>query len=725
MNSGRKEQLQLTIEGMCCADEAAQVERALKQLDGVLEAQASFVTGRVTIDYDGSARDGAPLDASAIRAAVEGAGCSVLTPAEDLAGQGPSKGHTLADFPRHVLTFFGIVFGAVLFVVVVGEWLGLFEALTARVPWPLGLALVLAAGYPVFRNVIQAALKGRITSHTLMTVGTLAALVVGEWAVAVVVVFFMRVGDYAERFTTARARRAVKDLTAMAPQMARIERDGAEQEVAVGEVAVGETVVVRPGEKIPVDGEVLSGQATVDQAAITGESMPAEVGPGARVFAATIARLGSLRIRATHVGPDSSFGRVIALVEQAEAHRAEVQRLADRFSGYYLPVVAGIAALTFAIRHDPLATAAVLVVACSCAFALATPIAMLASIGAGARRGILIKGGKYLESLARADVLLIDKTGTLTFGRPQITDIVPLNGASEAELLTLAATAERYSEHPVAEAVREVARQRQVPLQAPEAFEALPGMGVRARVNGIMVTVGNHRMLPATAAVAVAEDLETQGKTLLFVAQEGELVGMLAAADTLRPEVPAAIAAVRALGMRQIELLTGDRERTAAALAEPLGVPYRANLLPEDKIAIVKAYQANGHTVVMVGDGVNDAPALAQADVGIAMGAAGTDVALEAAHIALMRDDWTLVPEALRIARRTMRVVKLNIGFTAVYNLAGLTLAALGVLPLIVAAAAQSLPDLGILANSSRLLRQGKHHLAPSTTVLDEQRDVG
>lgn len=708
MSSSRKEQLQLTVEGMCCADEAAQVEDALKQLDGILEVQASVVTGTVTIVYDASVCDGAHLKAAVVRQAIEGVGCTVSMPAEALAVQRLSKGHVLAEFPRHVLTLFGIVFGAVLFVVIVGEWLGLFATITARVPWPLGLVLVLVAGYPIFRNVVHAALKGRITSHTLMTVGTLAALAVGEWAVAVVVVFFMRVGDYAERFTTARARRAVKDLTAMAPQMARVECDGAEREVPVGEVKVGETVIVRPGEKIPVDGEVMSGQATVDQAAITGESMPAEVGPGSSVFAATLARLGSLRIRATHVGPDTTFGRVITLVEHAEAHRAEVQRLADRFSGYYLPVVAGIAVLTFAIRHDPLASAAVLVVACSCAFALATPMAMLASIGAGARRGLLIKGGKYLEALARADVLLIDKTGTLTFGRPQITDIVSMHGASAAEALALAAAAERYSEHPLAEAVRELARQRQVPLQAPQEFAVLPGIGVRARVNGVTVTVGSRRLLPLGAAVATAQELEAQGKTLLFVTRDGELVGVLAAADTLRPEVPSALAAVRALGVGHIELLTGDNARTAAALAAHLGVPYRANLLPEEKIAVVTAYQARGHTVIMVGDGVNDAPALAQADVGLAMGAAGSDVAIEAAHLALMRDDWTLVPEALHIARRTMRVVKLNIAFTAVYNLAGLALAALGFLPLIVAAAAQSLPDLGILANSSRLLRPGR-----------------
>jgi Cd2+/Zn2+-exporting ATPase/Cu+-exporting ATPase len=394
------------------------------------------------------------------------------------------------------------------------------------------------------------------------------------------------------------------------------------------------------------------------------------------------------------------------MVEEAEAHRADVQRLADKFSAYYLPIVAGIAALTFLISRNPLSTAAVLVVACSCSFALATPIAMLASIGASAKRGLLIKGGKYLESLARADVVLVDKTGTLTLGRPQITDVIPLNDWSASEILTLAASAERYSEHPLAEAVRTAALAQNLRLFDSEDFEAIPGLGVRAKVNGYAVAVGNRRLIPAVESLPIVRQLEEQGKTLLFVAINDEPAAVLAASDTLRPEVPAALSELRALGVKRVELLTGDNERTAAALAEKLGVPYRANLLPEHKIEVVKDYQAQGHTVVMIGDGVNDAPALAQADVGIAMGAAGTDIAIEAAHIVLMREDWTLVPELLRIARRTMGVVKMNLVFTAAYNLIGLTLAAVGILPPVLAAAAQSLPDLGILANSARLLRQ-------------------
>jgi Cd2+/Zn2+-exporting ATPase/Cu+-exporting ATPase len=696
--------IEVPVRGMDCAECTQHVHRAIAALPGVQKVDVLLASEKAVIELD-PAQVGLP----AIRQAVAGAGYSVPGPFPGASSDERRRVNPLGDFTRRVLMLFGLVFGALLFIVVFGEWLGLFEALTERVPWPLGLAAVLVAGYPVFVNVLRAALKRQVIAHTLMSVGVLAALMVGEWATAAVVVFFMRVGDTAERFTTERARRAVKDLTALAPQTARVERAEAEVETPIADVRVGEVVVVRPGEKIPVDGEVVGGQATLDQAAITGESMPVEAGPGARVFAATIAQLGSLRVRVTRVGADTTFGRVIKLVEEAEGRRANVQRLADRFSAYYLPVVAAVALLTFLFRRDPLATAAVLVVACSCAFALATPIAMLASIGAGAKRGLLIKGGKYLETLARADVLLIDKTGTLTLGKPQLTDIVeipnPNHKLPKESLLRLAASAERYSEHPLAEAVRRAALERGLRLSAPENFQAIPGHGVRARIDGLNVAVGSRRMLNGADA-PIASELEAQGKTLLFVTVEEKLAGVLAAADTLRPEVPAALAQLPSLGVKTVELLTGDNERAAAALAGQLGVRYRAGLLPEDKIRIVKEYQAQGRTVVMVGDGVNDAPALAQADVGIAIGAAGAGVALEAAHVALLRDDWALVPEALRIARRTLGVVKMNIGFTVLYNVAGLSLAALGFLPPILAAAAQSLPDLGILFNSSRLLRQ-------------------
>ena len=706
--------LEVPIWGMDCADCTMHVKHAIAALPGV-DAVDVFLTSEKAIVRLDPRLVGLPD----IRKAVASAGYSVP---EEVEPEKTASHASLTDFTRPVLTLLGVVFGAVLFVVVVGEWLGLFKAITGRVPWLVGLAIVLAGGFPVFRNVVRAAWKGQVIAHTLMTLGVIAALAVGEWATAAVVVFFMRVGDYAEHFTAERARRAVRDLTALAPQMARLERGGEEIEVPIGQVQPGDIVVVRPGEQVPVDGEVVSGQATLDQSAITGESLPVEAGPGSQVFAATFASLGALKVRAQRVGADSTFGRVIQMVEQAEASRADVQRIADRFSAYYLPVVAGIAALTFLFRRDPLATAAVLVVACSCSFALATPIAMLASIGAAAKRGLMIKGGKYLESLARADVVLVDKTGTLTLGKPTITDILIENGElgmanddsspnrySQLAILQLAASAERYSEHPLAEAVRQAARQQGLSLYEPQDFQAIPGVGVQARVNGKMVfvgTVGAQQMW--NGPESEDDPLRPNGRpgTYLHVTLDGQHAGVLVASDTPRPEVPEALQALRSLGIRHIELLTGDQPGAAAALSEGLGVPYRASLLPEDKIRIVKEYQAQGHTVVMVGDGVNDAPALAQADVGIAMGVAGSQVAIEAAHIALMRQDWSLVPQAFLIARRTLGVVKMNIAFTAVYNLLGLSLAAFGFLPPIFAAAAQSLPDLGILANSSRLLRQ-------------------
>jgi Cd2+/Zn2+-exporting ATPase/Cu+-exporting ATPase len=712
--------LEIPIKGMDCADCAAHVRRALAELPGVSSVEVYLAAEKAVLRADTHL-----VTLPAIQKAVAGAGYSMPegaaldmdafaspTPSTDAVVEQPTGllPGLQADFSSTVIRLFGIVFGVVIFVIVFGEWLGVFDQLTAGVPWYIWLAGVAVGGYPVFRNVIRAAVKRQVISHTLMTLGVVAALAVGEWATALVVVFFMRIGDYAEHFTTERARRAVRDLTALAPQKAWLEQEGREISVPVARVKPGDIVVIRPGEQIPVDGLVLSGQATIDQAAITGESMPVEAAVGGQVYAATFTRLGSLRVRATAVGRDTTFGKVIRLVEEAEAHRAEVQRIADRFSAYYLPIVAGIALLTLLLRRDPLATAAVLVVACSCSFALATPIAMLASIGAGAKRGLLIKGGKYIETLARVDTVLVDKTGTLTLGKPEIQTIIPFHSWESDSLLSLAASAERFSEHPLALAVRTAAAQRGISLLEVESFQASPGLGVTAIVEGKQVMAGSASFLPKDIKLPALDEQITLGKSLLWIMVDGELAGVLAAADTLRPEAPAAIEALRGMGIAHIELLTGDRPASAAAIAEKLGVSFRAGLLPEEKIAVVREYQQRRHVVVMVGDGINDAPALAQADVGIAMTSAHGSISVETAHVVLLREDWSLVPEVLRIARTTMRVVKGNIAFTAIYNLLGLSLAAFGILPPILAAAAQSLPDIGILANSSRLLKQKGTH---------------
>ncbi len=687
--------IDIPINGMDCAECTQHVRHAIAGLPGVRAVEVYLASERATVEIDPSR-----VTLDAIRAAVADAGYAVPenTSAAAAAPEAAERG-----FVRRIGVILAAVVGFVLFVIVAGEWLGLFDRLTERVPLPIGIALVLAAGFTAFRNVWRATLRRQIIAHHLMTLGVIASLIVGQWATALVVVFLMHVGDFVERFTTERARRAVKDLAALAPDTARVVRAGAELMVPADQVQPGETVIVRPGEQIAVDGEVLEGRATIDQSAITGESMPVDAGPGSTVYAATIAQLGHLRIRASRVGREATFGKVVRLVEEAEARRGRVQTLADRFSGIYLPIVALIAALTFIISRNPLATAAVLVVACSCSFALATPIAMLASIGAAARRGLLIKGGQYIETLARAEVLLIDKTGTLTLGKPRISEIVLVDGVCDRDcLLRYAASAERYSEHPLAQAVREAALRHGLSVAEPDDFESLPGQGVRATVDGRRVTVGNRAFVGDEGFPALSHN----GATTLFVAIDGRPSGVLAASDTLRSEVPEALTALKEMGITHIELLTGDNAQTAGALAEQLGIACRAELLPEDKIRIVSEYQANGHKVVMIGDGVNDAPALAQADVGVAMAVAGSAVAVEAAHVSLMREDWLLVPELYRIARRTMRVVKLNLAFTTVYNIVGVSLAAFGLLPPIVAAAAQSIPDLGILGNSARLLRQ-------------------
>ncbi|HET6527272.1 MAG TPA: cation-translocating P-type ATPase [Balneolaceae bacterium] len=691
------QKIEIPVKGMDCAGCAKNVQSALEKVEGVQSVEVLLSAEKARLVTDSKSPDH-----QAIKKAVESIGYHI----PDL-DQGQAEEQDIEDMARKSFRLFGLVFGGILFIVVAGEWLGLFQTVTGLIPFWVGAILVLIAGYPVFKQVIVAASKKLVTPHALMALGAVAALVAGSWVTAAIVVFFMRTGDYIESYTTDKARDSVRSLTEFAPQKATVIQNGMEKEISINEVRTGDLILVRPGGKIPVDGRVMEGAATVDQSPITGESMPVEMTVGSKVFASTIARGGRLLIQAEAVGQDSTFGKIIRMVEEAEAQKGEVQRFADRFSGYYLPVVAGIAALTYIISGDVMSTVAVMVVACACAFALATPVALLASIGSKAKQGLLIKGGKYIEALARADVLLIDKTGTLTFGRPEITDVISLNGCPEGDLLLLAASAEQYSEHPLGKAVVKAANDRFLALKKTEDFKELTANGVSASVNGQLVTVGNERLAESSNIITQQiADLKKAGKTVITVQRDGTLIGLLAARDAERKEVGAAIENIRKFGFRHIELLTGDNKETAQALAGRLGIEYRAELLPEEKIAIVKKYQSEGRTVVMVGDGINDAPALAQADVGIAMGTTGTDVAIETADVTLMRDDWSLIPELFKTARKTMRVIKWNFGFTTVYNVVGLSLAAFGILPPILAAAAQSIPDVGILLNSARLLKR-------------------
>lgn len=692
-------QIEIPVKGMDCSGCARNVKQALEKVEGVESADVFLSSEKAQIKT-GTRQP----DLSNFKKAVEEIGYQIPETADSKKEKDEAG---LQEMAKKSFQLFGLVFGAILLMVVAGEWLGLFQAATAWIPFWVGALFVLGIGYPVFKQVIVAARKGLVTPHALMALGAVTALAAGEWVTAAIVVFFMRTGDYIESYTTDKARDSVRSLTELAPQKATVVRDGTEEEIPIDQVRPGDQVLVRPGGRIPVDGTVLEGHATVDQSPITGESMPVEKAEGSEVYASTIAQGGRLLLKADAIGRDSTFGKIINMVEEAEAHKGDVQRFADKFSAYYLPVVAAVAVLTYILSGDLMATVAVMVVACACAFALATPVALLASVGSNAKRGVMIKGGKYIEELARADVLLIDKTGTLTFGRPEISDVVPLNGCTTGELLGLAASAEQYSEHPLGKAVVEAAQKRYLSLQKPAHFEELTGNGVKAELDGHTVTVGNERLVDTDKATnEKMQAFKKEGKTVITIQRDGRLLGLLAAKDTERGEVGAALEQIRSLGIDRIELLTGDNTETARNLADRLGIDFQAELLPEDKIEVARQYQSEGHTVVMVGDGINDAPALAQADVGIAMGTTGTDVAIETADITLMRDDWNLVPALLRSARKTMTVIKWNFGFTTVYNVAGLSLAAFGFLPPVLAAAAQSLPDVGILLNSSRLLKK-------------------
>ena len=699
--SGTTAELELVVDQLDCADEAAQIQGALDRVAGVRRVRTSVAARKVFVRYEP-----ALTGAAEIHAAIEGLGMTVRQ------GRAP-EGERAASVPTLLGGVFVAAVALVALVGIVGERLGLLEAVTARIPAWLSLAAVLAGGFPIFRNVLRALRNRTVTSHALMTLGIAGALAIGQYAAAAVIVFFMRFADFLEGFTTERSRRAIRELLRLSPETARVEEGGRDVEVPAESVRPGQVVLVKPGERIPVDGRVADGHGTVNQAPITGESIPVEKRPGDRVFAATVLERGFLRLETERAGRETTFGRILQLVEEADAHKAPVQRFADRFTAYYIPVVLAAAVLTYAWGRSATAAVAVVLVACSCAIAMATPTVVLASVGRAARRGLIVKGGRALEALAKVDTLVMDKTGTVTFGAPRVTEVVGLDGRPEADLLALAAAVERYSEHPVASAVVAAAEVRGLTLGTPDGFEMWPGEGVTARIDGAAVACGSARLMERRgvtlppAAQAQAAALEARGRTVVYLAEGTRLVGLVAIADTLRPEVGESLARLRALGIRRILLLTGDNERVACALAGELGVEYRAECLPEEKIAVVRALQGEGAVVAMVGDGINDAPALAQADVGLAMGAAGTDAAIEAAHVALMRDDWRLVPDAVQLGRQAFATIQQNLWFTAAYNLTGILLAALGWLPPIAAAAAQSLPDVAVMLNSARLLRGG------------------
>ncbi|MBA2521235.1 MAG: cation-translocating P-type ATPase [Chloroflexia bacterium] len=703
----------LAIAGMDCAECTRHVEQGLRAVPGVREVRVLLQAERATVTLDPAQATRDQLERAVVKAgyAVRPAVPSGIVPEVAPESRADRLGGLLS------WGLLGLV-AVVVLLAAVGEWVGVFDAALDRVPWWIPAAAIAIGGGSVFWGVIQAAWRRQITSHTLMTVGVLAAVAIGEWTTAAVIVFFMRFAAWLEARTTERGRQALRELAALQPVTARVRREGRELELPLAEVVIGDVVLVRPGERIPVDGTVLDGQAPVDEASITGESMPVEKAAGDAVFATSIAQAGFLQVATTGIGVDTTFGRIVRLVEEAESNKAPVQRFADRFATWYLPLILLVAGATFLLTGAVLNAVAVLVVACACAITIATPVVVLASTGQAARQGLLIKGGIALEQLARVTTVVLDKTGTVTGGRPLLTEVLALNGRSSADVLRLAATIERRSEHPVAEAVVAAAGERGLELAEPSDFAVLPGRGVLGTVGGEEWLLGNRRLLAereiplGDEAASEALRLEAAGATTFFLATPDQVEGVLAVSDVLRPEVLPALAELRQLGVTRLLLLTGDSERVAAAIAGELGIEYQAGLLPEEKIAVIQWLQAAGEVVMMVGDGVNDAPALTQADVGVAMGA-GAAVSLEAAGVALIRNDWAMVPEAIRIGRRSVRTIRQNLGFTAAYNVIGVALAAVGILPPVWAAAAQSLPDVAIMLNSSRLLRPASRRILP------------
>jgi Cu+-exporting ATPase len=532
--------------------------------------------------------------------------------------------------------------------------------------------------------------------------------------VSAVIIAFVLLGKYMEEIIKKRSSAAVRKLMDLRPAVAHVIRDGAEAEIPAEAIMAGETVVVRPGERIPTDGEVLEGASSVDESMLTGESMPVEKSVGTNLIGGTLNRSGMLRFRATRVGKDTALSQIIKLVEEAQSSTAQVQRLADQVTRYFVPAVIGVALLAFIgwwiagnFPQALLAFIAVLIISCPCALGVATPAALMVGVGKGAEAGILIRGAEVLERARKLNVVVFDKTGTLTRGEPNVTDIVPLLGRTETEILRFAAAVEVGSEHPLGEAIVRAAVHRNIQLPAVADFEAIAGHGIRGRIEGHRVLLGNRRLLRREGVEIGSTEqpmsrLEQQGKTAMLVGLGGKAIGIIAVADTLKPEAREAVLALQDEGI-EVVLLTGDNERTAKAIGLQLGIDrIIAEVLPSDKAKIIKELQAQGKMVAMVGDGVNDAPALATADIGIAIGS-GSDVAKETGGIVLIKDDVREVVISIRLSRATLRKIKQNLFWAFIYNAIGIPIAALGFLNPIIAAAAMALSSLSVIVNSALL----------------------
>jgi len=688
---GRREVF--AVRGMHCASCVARLEGALSQVEGVRDARVDLATEEAFVLVDP-----ARFDPASVR---DLAGFQ-LTPRAEAAGDDGETRRLAID------TVLAVVLAAV------AMWGGPLSAIVA------GTLAVVWCGRRFTVAAVKLLRQGAADMNTLVAIGTWTALL---WSIrlhagahgadhlwvdaAAMIVALVLLGRWLEARAKRRAGAAIRKLLELQPETARVERDGAEVQVPVADVSVGDVCVVRPGERVPVDGEVLSGHAAVDESMLTGESLPVEKGPGEAVSGATVNREGAFRMRATRVGAATAFARVVAAVREAQASRPPVQRLVDKVAAVFVPVVIGISLVTFFVWGfqgawdlGVLHAVTVLIIACPCAMGLATPTAIVVGVGRAAERGVIFRDAAALESVAHVDTVAFDKTGTMTLGRPAVSAVHPVDGREE--LLAAAATALDLSEHPLAQAVVAFAREHGAEPEDASFFRAVPGRGVRAQAGGAELRAGSLRFLAEEGIDT--ESLGSPRGTVVAVAKDGRALGWFGVSDPLRPTTPAALAALSHLGVRTV-MLTGDREETARAVAAEAGVAdVRAGLLPEEKLAAIKGL---GKRVAMVGDGINDAPALAAAQVGIALGT-GTGAAIEAAHATLMKPDLSGVPDAIRLGRRTLRTIRGNLFWAFFYNVLAIPAAA-GLFGIVVTpkwgAAAMAFSSVSVVLNSLRLRR--------------------
>lgn len=735
----RNETVTLPIRGMTCAACVNTLERGLHKVPGVLSATVNLATSRGTVTYLPSI-----LNLGGLRQAIEDLGYEVpevTSPAEDVEHR--AREREMQTLRRKFLV--GALLSGLVMLGSMPELVPWWPAILTNhyTLWALTTPVQFWVGWQFLRGFAKALRHGTADMNTLVTIGTMAAYLYsvgvtlaprffsvggGHAAVyfdtAAVLITLIVLGRWLEAKARGRTSEAIKRLLGLQPKVARVRRGGAEIDLPVEEVTVGDLIIVRPGEKIPVDGIVREGYSSVDESMLTGESLPTEKAPGASVVGASLNKTGSFVFEATRVGKETVLAQIVQLVESAQGSKAPIQRLADRVAGIFVPVVVGLGVLTFGVWYvlgpAPAFTyalsnfMAVLLIACPCALGLATPTAIMVGTGRGAEHGILIKSAESLETAHRVQTVIFDKTGTLTRGEPVVTEVVAVDAVERDEVLRLAAAAEWGSEHPLGKAIIATANDTAIAVPPAQDFEALPGQGVRARVEGKLVRLGKPQFLldhgiALNGLEKEAERLAEGGQTPLYVAADDKAIGVIAVADTVKPGARAAVAALQVMGI-DVAMITGDNPRTAAAIAQEVGVDrVLAEVLPQDKAAEVKKLQAEGRVVAMVGDGINDAPALAQADVGIALGT-GTDVAIETADIALLRDDLMGVATSIRLSRRTMQTIRQNLFWAFFYNTilipvaAGVLYPVFGVLlnPMF-AGAAMAFSSVSVVTNSLRL----------------------